>query len=176
MHEWARGKKGARTNENEEEAIKSIAKRQDVWEEAGIKDVDLSYLVHAGPDDTFSSKRKLYSGHTLRFGEDPRRVDQSLQLDKDMEVVAVLDDDFIDHLGVIPLKFGSFYWYADAASFDIATSPKKAKPGGGSSEAPGQKDGSPSGSVSIPGFARFDCSPQAVAVWEPVGAATPASG
>ncbi len=135
MHEWARGKKGARTNENEEEAIASVAKRQEVWEEAGIKDVSLSYLTQVGPDDTFAKKRKLFSGHTLRFGEDPRRVDQSLKLDKDMEVVAVFDDDFIDHLGVVPLKFGSFYWYADAASFDIASAPTKAKPSG-SGDAP----------------------------------------
>src|SRR5690606_19806678 len=42
MHEWARGKKGVRTNENEEEALQAIGKRQEVWEEAGIEDVKMS--------------------------------------------------------------------------------------------------------------------------------------
>lgn len=166
MHEWARGKKGVRTNENEEEALQAIGKRQEVWEEAGIEDVKMSYYAAKGPDTSDVRKHKLFAGHTLRFGEDPRRTDQTVLLDKDMEVQVAVDDQFIGSLGVVPLRFGSFYWYVDVESFRRASAP--AKPGNKPQQAPQAKQDDVS-VVASPVIAWFNCSTQSVGMWKPTG-------
>lgn len=127
MKEWSKGNKDAYTNERNQEAIDKIEAKQTAFAKAGKKDVVEEYWANTDeglPDDTAPRKTvTLTKDSWLSFGEKPNRLDKNLKLDADMDVTVVADRDFRDSWDVVPIEFGTYFWFVSEDSY------KKAKAG-----------------------------------------------
>lgn len=131
MKEWSKGNKNAYTNERNQEAIDKIAAKQSAFEQAGKQEVVDDYRASTDegvPDDTAMRKTvTLAKDSWLTFGEKPHRLDKNLKLDADMDVTVVADRDFRDRWDVVPIEFGSYFWFVSEDSYKQAKA--GAKPG-----------------------------------------------